>query len=270
MKILIKNKDINEALKKVSNLGFVPTMGSLHKGHEYLIKQSKKNCNQTLVSIFINPTQFNNKKDYLSYPKNLNKDLNILKKLKVNFVYIPDKKEIYSFKRKKAIVLKKENKVLCAKFRKGHFEGVIDVMDRLTNIIRPNKIFMGEKDYQQLLLVKKFIEKKYKTKIVSCKTVRNKNKLALSSRNQLLNKRDQIKAGKIAKDLFRFKIFLKNNKKAKNLLQKKIESLKKNFDIKIDYLEIRKKNNLKSSLNIRNSKIFVAYFINKVRLIDNF
>jgi len=158
MKILIKNKDINEALKKVSNLGFVPTMGCLHKGHEYLIKQSKKKCNQTLVSIFINPTQFNNKKDYLSYPKNLNKDLNILKKLKVNFVYIPNKKDIYSFKRKEAIVLKKENKVLCAKFRKGHFEGVIDVMDRLTNIIKPNKIFMGEKDYQQLLLVKKFIE----------------------------------------------------------------------------------------------------------------
>ncbi len=270
MKILIKNKDINEALKNVSNLGFVPTMGSLHKGHEYLIKQSKKKCNQTLVSIFVNPTQFNNKKDYLSYPKNLNKDLNILKKLKVNFVYIPNKKEVYSFKRKKAIVLKKENKVLCAKFRKGHFEGVIDVMDRLTNIIRPNKIFMGEKDYQQLLLVKKFIEKKYETKIVPCKTIRNKNKLALSSRNQLLNKRDKIKAGKIAKDLFYFKIFLNNKKKTKNFLKNKIESLKKNFNIKIDYLEIRKKNNLKSSLNIRNSKIFVAYFINKVRLIDNF
>ena len=270
MKILIKNKDINEALKKVSNLGFVPTMGSLHKGHEYLIKQSKKKCNQTLVSIFINPTQFNNKKDYLSYPKNLNKDLNILKKLKVNFVFIPNKKEIYSFKRKKAIILKKENKVLCAKFRKGHFEGVIDVMDRLTNIIRPNKIFMGEKDYQQLLLVKNFIEKKYESKIIPCKTIRNKNKLALSSRNKLLNKKDLFKAGRIAKDLFHFKIFLKNKKKIKNLLQKKIELLKKNFDIKIDYLEIRKKNNLKTSLNIKDSKIFIAYFIDKVRLIDNF
>ena len=270
MKILIKNKDINEALKKVSNLGFVPTMGSLHKGHEYLIKQSKKKCNQTVVSIFVNPTQFNNKKDYLSYPKNLNKDLNILKKLKVNFVYIPDKKEIYSFKRKKAIVLKKENKVLCAKFRKGHFEGVIDVMDRLTNIIKPNKIFMGKKDYQQLMLVKNFIEKRYNTKIVSCKTVRDKNKLALSSRNQLLTEEDLIKAGKIAKELFQFKVFLRNNKKIKNLLQKKIKSLKKIFNIKIDYLEIRKKNNLKFSSNIKNSKIFIAYFINKVRLIDNF
>ena len=270
MKILIKNKDINEALKKVSNLGFVPTMGCLHKGHEYLIKQSKKKCNQTLVSIFINPTQFNNKKDYLSYPKNLKKDLNILKKLKVNYVYIPNKKDIYSSKRKGAIVLKKENRVLCAKFRKGHFEGVIDVMDRLTSIIKPNKIFMGEKDYQQLMLVKKFIEKKYKTKIVSCKTIRNKDKLALSSRNQLLNKQDLNKASKIAQELFHFKRFLKKKKKTRTLLQKKIKLLEKNFNVKIDYLEIRKKNNLKSSSNIKNSKIFIAYFINKVRLIDNF
>ena len=270
MKILIKNKDINEALKKVSNLGFVPTMGSLHKGHEYLIKQSKKKCNQTLVSIFINPTQFNNKKDYLLYPKNLKRDLNILRKLKVNYVYVPKKRDIYYSKRKKTIVLKKESRVLCAKFREGHFEGVIDVMDRLTNIIKPNKIFMGEKDYQQLLLVKKFIEKKYETKVVSCKTVRNKNTLALSSRNQLLNKKDLIKASKIAMELFQFKKFLKNNKKTKYLLQKKTTFLKKNFGIKIDYLEIRKKNNLKSSSTIKNSKIFIAYFINKVRLIDNF
>ena len=160
--------------------------------------------------------------------------------------------------------------MLCAKFRKGHFEGVIDVMDRLTSIIKPNKIFMGEKDYQQLMLVKKFIEKKYKTKIVSCKTIRNKDKLALSSRNHLLNKQDLIKASKIAKELFNLKKFLKNKKKIKNLLQKKKELLKTNFDIKIDYLEIRKKNNLKPSLNIRNSKLFIAYFIDKVRLIDNF
>ena len=270
MKILIKNKDINEALKKVSNLGFVPTMGSLHKGHEYLIKQSKKKCNQTLVSIFINPTQFNNKKDFLLYPKNLKRDLSVLRKLKVNYVYIPKKKDIYYSKRKKTIVLKKENRVLCAKFREGHFEGVIDVMDRLTNIIKPNKIFMGEKDYQQLLLVKNFIEEKYNTKIILCKTVRDKNRLALSSRNQLLNKKDLIKASKIAIELFQFKKFLRNNKKTKYFLQKKTTSLKKKFGIKIDYLEIRKKNNLKSSSTIKNSKIFIAYFINNVRLIDNF
>ena len=106
--------------------------------------------------------------------------------------------------------------------------------------------------------------------IKKVKTVREKNKLALSSRNQLLSKADLTKASKIAKELFNFKIFLRNNKITKNLLQKKIELLKTNFDIRIDYLEIRKKNNLKPSLNIRNSKLFIAYFINKVRLIDNF
>tara|TARA_Y100001980_G_C14464426_1_gene245749 strand:+ start:62 stop:874 length:813 start_codon:yes stop_codon:yes gene_type:complete len=270
MKILVKNKDINEALKSVSNLGFVPTMGSLHKGHKYLINQSQKKCKKTLVSIFVNPTQFNNKKDYLSYPKNLRGDITLLRKLKVDFVYIPKEKDIYSYKRKKEIILKKENKILCAKFRKGHFEGVIDVMDRLTDIVRPRKIFMGEKDYQQMLLIKKFIEKKYKSKIILCKTIRTNNHLALSSRNKLLNKKSKIIAGKIAKELLHFKKSLKNSKNIKSLLQTKFEFLKKKFDIKIEYLEIRKKNNLKISNSIKNSKIFIAYFINKVRLIDNF
>jgi len=254
----------------VSNLGFVPTMGSLHKGHEHLINQSQKKCKKTLVSIFVNPTQFNNKRDYLSYPKNLKRDIVILKKLKVDFVYIPKKEDIYLYRRKRRMVIKKENKILCAKSRKGHFEGVIDVMDRLTNIVRPKKIFMGEKDYQQMLLVKRFIEKKYKTKIISCKTIRSKDSLALSSRNQLLSKKDIIIASKIAKELLFFKRLLLNKKNTKSLLKEKLKFLKKNFDIKIEYLEIRKKNNLKISNNIKNSKIFIAYLINKVRLIDNF
>ena len=131
-------------------LGFVPTMGSLHKGHISLIKKSKLICNKTIVSIFVNPTQFNNKSDYKKYPRNLKKDLKILKKLKVNFVYTPNKKQIYNSRNKIKIQLTKKDKILCAKYRKGHFEGVIDVMDSLTKIIKPKKIFMGEKDFQQL------------------------------------------------------------------------------------------------------------------------
>ena len=104
MKILLNNNDLNEALENVSNLGFVPTMGSLHKGHISLIKQSKKKCNKTIVSIFINPTQFNNQKDYLKYPRNIKKDLSILKKLKVNFVYLPGKKHVYNSRRKSKIL----------------------------------------------------------------------------------------------------------------------------------------------------------------------
>ena len=270
MKTLLNNIDLNEALFGKSNIGFVPTMGSLHDGHISLIKKSFKLSNKTIVSIFVNPTQFNNKKDYLSYPKDLRGDITLLKKLKVDFLYIPKEKDIYSYKRKKEIILKKENNILCAKFRKGHFEGVIDVMDRLTDIVRPRKIFMGEKDYQQMLLIKKFIEKKYKSKIILCKTIRTNNHLALSSRNKLLNKKSKIIAGKIAKELLHFKKSLKNSKNIKSLLQTKFEFLKKKFDIKIEYLEIRKKNNLKISNSIKNSKIFIAYFINKVRLIDNF
>ncbi len=155
MKILLKNNDLNEALSVGSNVGFVPTMGSLHKGHISLIKRSLNYCNKTIVSIFVNPKQFNNKNDYKRYPRNLKKDLKILKKLKVNFVYTPNKKQIYYSKNKTKIQLAKKDKILCAKYRKGHFEGVIDVMTRLTKILKPSKIFMGEKDFQQLFLVKK-------------------------------------------------------------------------------------------------------------------
>jgi len=205
MKILFTNNDLNEALFDSANIGFIPTMGSLHKGHISLIKKSFINCNKTIVSIFVNPTQFNNKNDFKNYPRNINKDLKILKKLKVDFVFAPNKKEIYNSKNKIKIHLSKKDKILCAKYRKGHFEGVIDVMTRLTKIVKPSKIFMGEKDFQQLFLVKKYIENNFKSKVILCKTIRDKNNLALSSRNLLLNKKDQEKAGNISKDLIIFK-----------------------------------------------------------------
>ena len=269
MKILLNNIDLNEALFGNSNIGFVPTMGSLHDGHISLIKKSLKLSNKTLVSIFINPKQFNNKEDYKKYPRNIKKDLKILKKLKVDFVYLPKIKDIYEFKNKKKIKLNKQDKILCAKYRKGHFEGVIDVMSRLTKIVNPSKIFMGEKDFQQLLLVKRYVEKNFKSKIISCKTIRDKNKLALSSRNILLNKNNLNKAGKIAKNLIIFKKKLFKKKNLKDLIFKKKNELKKKYDIKIDYLELRDTKNLKLTNKIKNAKIFIAYYINKVRLIDN-
>ncbi len=270
MKILLNNIDLNEALFGNSNIGFVPTMGSLHDGHISLIKKSLKRSNKTVVSIFINPKQFNNKEDYKKYPRNMKKDLKILKKLKVDFIYLPKIKDIYKSKNKIKIKLNKGDKVLCAKYRKGHFEGVIDVMTRLTEIVNPSKIFMGEKDFQQLLLVSRYIEKNFKSKIVSCKTIRDKNKLALSSRNILLNKNNIKKAGKVAKDLIIFKKKLSKSKNIKNLISMKKNELKKNYDIKIDYLELRNIKNLKLTDRIKDAKIFIAYYINKVRLIDNF
>jgi len=270
MKILRTKHDLKVAISKVRKLGFVPTMGSFHKGHISLIKKSKKKCYKTLVSIFINPRQFNKKKDFISYPRNLTKDLKILKKLKVNFVFIPSSKEIFKDKRTRKIVLPKKQKILCAKFRKGHFEGVLDIMDRLIKLINPKYTFMGEKDFQQLFLVNKFIGKKYKNYIVPCKTVRNKNLLALSSRNFLLSKKLLNKAEQISKYLFQLKISLKKYNNIHNYLLIEKKELQKKFNIKIDYLEFRNEKKLTAWKKNQKNRLFVAYYINKVRLIDNF
>ena len=270
MKILLNNFDLNEALKKVKNLGYVPTMGSIHKGHEFLIKQSKKKSKTTLVSIFINPKQFNNKGDYKKYPKNINKDLKILKKLKTDFVYIPKSKDVFNKAEQKDIKLNKKDRILCAKHRKGHFEGVLKVMDRLTNLIKPKKIFMGEKDYQQFYLVKKFIEKKYKSKIIPCKTVRDKNNLALSSRNLLLTNKQKLLASKLIMKVMKLKYFIKKNKNIRSLIKLKKREFEKDFQIKIEYLDIRNIINFKKTKSIKNSRIFIAFYVGKVRLIDNF
>jgi pantoate--beta-alanine ligase len=143
-------------------------------------------------------------------------------------------------------------------------------MDRLTKIIKPRKIFMGEKDYQQLYFVKKNIEKKYQTKIIKCKTIRNKQKLALSSRNVLLKKDQIIKAEKFTQKIIAFKKIVKTMKVTPQILYKKKSELSKLFKIKIQYFELRNAYNFKISNKIKNSKIFVAFFIDKVRLIDNF
>ena len=270
MKILSRNNDLNEALIGCPNIGFIPTMGSLHEGHVSLIKRSLHYCNKTIVSIFVNPTQFNNKDDYKKYPRNINRDLKILKKLKVNFVFTPKKEQIYNSKKKIKFHLSKKEKILCAKYRKGHFEGVIDVMDRLTKMIKPQKIYMGEKDFQQLYLVEKYITKKYNVRIIKCKTIRDSNKLAYSSRNILLTKNQLILAGKISKEFFLLKKKLSKNRNCKKLISKKKEELKNLFNIQFDYLELRNKFNLRASNKVKNSKLFIAYYINKVRLIDNF
>jgi len=271
MKLIKQITDLNKAINKEKRLGFVPTMGGLHNGHKELIKISKKKSNKTLVSIFVNPTQFNNKNDYENYPRSLNKDLKILKKLKVNFVYLPVIDQIYKKGELSKISLNKSQKVLCAKFRKGHFEGVLNVLDRFVKLISPKIIFMGEKDYQQYFLVKNFIETKYKTKVHNCKTKRDSNKVALSSRNKLLNKANLQKVSLITKELFKLKLRIhKNEKQSKNLIKQQKKYLIKKFNIKIEYLECRNLINLGTNIQNKQYKLFIAYYLNNVRLIDNF
>ena len=270
MKILLNKTSLTKSLRHFNDIGFVPTMGSMHKGHLSLVSKSNRMCHKTVVSIFVNPKQFNNKKDFKTYPKNIKKDLKVLRQTKkVDFVYIPKFQDIFKNNKKTKIKLNRKDKILCAKFREGHFEGVLDVMDKLTNIVKPTKIFMGNKDFQQLLMVKKFLKKKYNTDVVGCKTIRDKNKIALSSRNYLLSKADLVLASNIVRKLIKVKKNIKNKKNKNKYLLTVKNNFQKQFKIKIDYLELRNINNLKLSNIINTSRLFVAYYLNGVRLIDN-
>ena len=271
MKILLNNHNLLKTLRPFNDIGFVPTMGGIHEGHISLIRKSIKHNKKTIVSIFINPKQFNNKDDFKSYPSNIKKDLIILKKInKIDFIYVPKFKDIYKNNQKSKIKINKNDKILCAKFRKGHFEGVLDVMNKLTSLIKPKKIFMGKKDYQQLFLVKNFIEKKYSTKIIGCKTIRNKNKLALSSRNFLLGKNDLKEAENISKKFLNLKKEVKKHKNINKFLRQSKRKFEKILKIKIEYLENRNIKTLKISNKYLGSKIFLSYYFKGIRLIDNF
>jgi len=271
MKLIKQITDLNKAINKEKEFGFVPTMGSLHKGHESLIRVSKKKCKKTMVSIFVNPTQFNKKEDYKTYPRSLKKDLKTLKRLKVDYVYIPTVSQIYKNKKKSKITLNKSDQILCAKSRRGHFEGVLNVLNHFVKLISPKIIFMGEKDYQQFFLVKKFIEKKYNSKVYMSKTIRDSNNVALSSRNILLNQTNLKAARLITNKLFDLRHSINKNKsKANNLIRVFKKVLIKNFNVKIEYLECRNLINLRTNLYNKPFKLFIAYYLDGVRLIDNF
>jgi len=268
MKIIYsKNKLVNFVLKQ-KNLGFVPTMGAIHEGHISLIKKSINQSDKTIVSIFINKPQFNRKSDFLKYPRVLKKDISILAKLKVDYLYLPSIIQIYPNGPNNNIKISSFGKKLCGKYRSGHFEAVVDVIDRFIKIINPKKIYLGEKDMQQLKIIEHFVKKNYSNiKVIGCKTIREKNGIACSSRNFLLSLNEK----KIASKIY---TYLKNKKQ--NLIKKKINlmTIKKNvFKLgvdKIDYIEMIDTNKIIKPYK-KNSKfrIFIAYYLRSTRLIDN-
>ncbi len=270
MKIFKDKQTLQKEILKTTGISFVPTMGGLHKGHISLIKQSKKSKLKTLVSIFVNPKQFNKKSDFRFYPRNIKKDIKQLKKLKINYLYIPTYKDIYGFRPKQKVFLDKFSKKLCGKYRKGHFEGVLNVVNRFIEIIKPKYIFLGKKDYQQLYLIKKHIEKrKIKSKIIECKTIRERNGVALSTRNLNLNDSQM----KIASNIYYYLYYLKKKiKKNYNLFN--INKIKKDLkDLGVNKIDYLKNYNIKNFKEIKkqNKKfnIFIAYYIKNIRLIDN-
>ena len=270
MKIFRNKNNLNKEISGLKNLGFVPTMGALHNGHISLIRKAQKESKQVLVSIYVNPKQFDSKKDFNKYPKNYSKDIIVLTKKKINYLYLPSNKDIYSFKTKIPIYLNKFSKKLCGKSRPNHFKAVVNVVNRFLEIIKPKSIYLGVKDLQQLSIIKMHITKrKIKTNIIECPTIRKENGLALSSRNTKLKKHQIIKAGKIY-------FYLKKNKRLilKSILNKDklviIDKLMQLGADKIDYIECLSLGKLEYCKNEKNKfNIFIAYYIGEVRLIDN-
>jgi pantoate--beta-alanine ligase len=247
MKVVYKPLEMNNLIQTQSgSVGFVPTMGALHEGHISLINRSINDNAITVVSIFVNPTQFNDPDDLAMYPKQKEDDLKILESLNVDYVFIPGKNLIYKDSYRYRIIENDLSKKLCGSKREGHFEGVLTIVMKLLNIVSPTRAYFGEKDYQQFLLIKGMIESFFMNiEIIPVRTVRESDGLAFSSRNMLLSKEDRMIAPKFCEIL-----------KAEIMDEEAEELLSKEGFI-VDYVE-----------TIDNRR-FGAVFLGNVRLIDN-
>jgi pantoate--beta-alanine ligase len=268
MKIILNKNKLKKLIHNEKNLGFVPTMGAIHMGHSSLVKRCISECDKSIVSIFVNKPQFNKKNDYKKYPRTLKNDIFILKKLKINYLYLPSKNQIYPSGQNKNIKISSFEKKLCGKSRPGHFKAVVDVIDRFIKIMQPKRIYFGEKDMQQLKIIDHFVKKNHKdTRIIACKTIREKNGIAYSSRNLLLSLKQKAIASKIYKLIKNKKQNLIKNKSSLIEIKKKIYKLGAN---KIEYIQILDINKLiKPYIKNNKYKIFIAYYLGKTRLIDN-
>jgi pantoate--beta-alanine ligase len=268
-------KWLDDQGKKPIHIGFVPTMGALHAGHISLIELSKKKSHTTVCSIFVNPTQFNDGKDFVKYPVTLEKDISQLESAGCDVLFLPSVKEIYpnGLKQSRYYDLGFLETVLEGKFRPGHFQGVCDVVHRLLDIVDPDILYLGQKDYQQCMVITRLIEiikKDKKIKIFVCPTLRESDGLAMSSRNMRLNEQERKKAAKIflCLQLVKRKIVPGNL----SALKAEGQSLLVEAGFKVDYFEIADAKDL-SIVTTWDRKqklvVIVAAFLNEVRLIDN-
>jgi len=276
MKVFYKNKSLQENLIKINrstSIGFVPTMGALHKGHLSLIKKAKAENKIIVVSIFVNPTQFDKKEDLSNYPRTLEKDLALLKTVNCEVVFVPSVDEIYnghtiaSHFNFDGLEFQMEGK-----HRKGHFDGVGTIVKRLFEIVKPHKAYFGEKDFQQLQIIKKLVEQHtIPIQVIGCEIFRENDGLAMSSRNVRLTELQRKEASFIYKILKKAKVKFKEISISE--VVKWVENeFEKNDVLDLEYFEIANIKNLKSAKRKRKNSTyrgFIAAFAGNIRLIDN-
>jgi len=268
-----KMQAVSMALKRQGKtIGFVPTMGYLHQGHLSLVRRARKISDIVVVSIFVNPAQFGPKEDLNRYPRDLKGDLAQLKPLGVDYVFFPSVKDMYPEGYQTFVEVEKLSQGLCGDFRPGHFRGVATVVAKLFNIVHPDVAVFGEKDYQQLKVIEQMTKDlNFRIKIIGAKTIREKDGLAMSSRNSYLSKEEREQARALSQALFLAREQVKAGERhADKLIQTARRMLEKIPKLRIEYIEIRDSEKLEPVKIIdKPCQMLMAVWIGKTRLIDN-
>ena len=279
MKVINKTSDLQAIIEQFKNdgksIGLVPTMGALHKGHLSLVKNSISNNDITVVSIFVNPTQFNNPNDLASYPRTVDKDLELLQAIGCDIVFAPEADDIYSKSETDSrfeFDFEGLDKVMEGKFRPGHFNGVVQIVSKLFDLVHPDRAYFGEKDFQQLAIIR-LMTRRYNLpiEIVPCPIVREDSGLALSSRNLLLNDNEKQVASHIYAVLNESRQFVPQTE-VEELKQCVIAAIEQKPELKVEYFDIVDGHTLKSIGKWDECDYVVGcitVFCGNVRLIDN-
>jgi pantoate--beta-alanine ligase len=280
MKILKKITEckpvVNNLKKKCLIISFVPTMGFLHEGHLSLIRMARKACDRVFISIFVNPIQFGPGEDFEKYPRDMKRDISLAEKGGVDYIFYPTEKEMYGPDFKTSVEVKELGSIMCGKYRPGHFAGVATVVLKLLNIVRPDKAYFGQKDYQQLVIIKRMVDDlNLDVEIIGGPIIRENDGLALSSRNKYLSAEERENATilygclKMAKDMIK-----KGEKDLEKIRKVVITDLEKNrFVKKVDYFDFRDPRTLDRVKQVdkdgKNILAATAVWIGRTRLIDN-
>ena len=253
-------------------VGFVPTMGALHEGHLSLIRQARKNNKKVIVSIFVNPTQFGPKEDFKKYPRNLSEDARLCRKEGVDVVFCPSAVEMYPSNYKTYVEIEDLSAVLCGEFRPGHFRGVATVVTKLFNIVQPDIAYLGQKDAQQAIIIKRMArDLNMPLRIEIVPTRRDRDGLALSSRNRYLTAAERKSAAVLNRALnLGHKLVADGNRNSRKIITKLKALIRKSPRTRIQYLEIVDPQDLRPVARIKGQALIaLAVYLGKTRLIDN-
>lgn len=257
---------------KALRVALVPTMGFLHEGHLSLVREARKRADKLVVSIFVNPRQFAPHEDFAAYPRNFEHDCELLEREAVDVIFHPSAEEIYPAGFQSHVEVEKLSPLLCGGFRPGHFRGVATVVAKLFNIVQPQVAIFGEKDYQQLQIIRRMVrDLDFGVEIVSCPIVREKDGLALSSRNVYLDKQERIAALSLYRALKKAAVLVaKGEKDGRRIVGAAREEIEKESLARIDYVRLCDASSLEEIAEIKGEALLaVAGWVGKTRLIDN-